>query len=281
MILNLKKPKLIAEIGINHNGSVNLAKRLIDVAKDNGFDYVKFQKRTPEISTPEYQKEVMRDTPWGKMTYLDYKKKIELSLKQYDQINSYCKKKKIKWFVSCWDINSLNDMKKYKFDYHKVASAMITNYPLLNAIAKTKTKTIISTGMCSDKDVEKAVKIFKKHNCKFSLLHCVSTYPASENDLNLNCIKSLKKKYKCEVGYSGHETSVSPTILAYILGASIIERHITLDRSMWGTDQAASLSEDGIRNLSKIINKLPKTLGNGKKKFLKEEKKIAKKLRYW
>ena len=281
MILNLKKPILIAEIGINHNGSLKLAKKLIDLAKQYGFDYVKFQKRTPEISTPDYQKNIERDTPWGRMTYLSYKKKIELSLKQYDQIDSYCKKKKIKWFVSCWDIESLNIMKRYNFDYHKVASAMITNYPLLNAIAKTKIKTIISTGMSSDKDVEKAVKIFRKHKCKFSLLHCVSTYPASEQDLNLNCINSLKKKYKCEIGYSGHETSVSPTILAYIMGATIIERHITLDRSMWGTDQSASLSEEGIRNLSKTINKLPKMLGKGKKKFLKEEKKIAEKLRYW
>ena len=281
MILNLKKPLLIAEIGINHNGSVKLAKRLIDLAKENSFDYVKFQKRTPEISTPEYQKEIMRETPWGRISYLNYKKKIELSLEQYDQIDHYCKKKKIKWFVSCWDINSLNKMKKYKFDYHKVASAMITNYPLLNAIAKTKVKTIISTGMCSEKDVTKAVNIFKKHKCKFSLLHCVSTYPASEQDLNLNCINYLKKKYKCEIGYSGHETSVSPSILAYVLGATIIERHITLDRSMWGTDQSASLSEEGLRNLSKTINKLPKMLGNGKKKFLKDEKKIAQKLRYW
>ncbi len=281
MILNLKKPTLIAEIGINHNGSIKLAKKLIDLAKENGFDYVKFQKRTPEISTPEYQKEIMRETPWGRISYLNYKKKIELSLEQYDQIDHYCKKKKIKWFVSCWDINSLNKMKKYKFDYHKVASAMITNYPLLNAIAKTKVKTIISTGMCSEKDVTKAVNIFKKHKCKFSLLHCVSTYPASEQDLNLNCINYLKKKYKCEIGYSGHETSVSPSILAYVLGATIIERHITLDRSMWGTDQSASLSEEGLRNLSKTINKLPKMLGNGKKKFLKDEKKIAQKLRYW
>ncbi len=281
MILNLKKPLLIAEIGINHNGSVKLAKRLIDLAKENGFDYVKFQKRTPEISTPEFQKEIMRETPWGRISYLNYKKKIEFSLKHYDQIDNYCRKKKIKWFVSCWDINSLNKMRKYKFDYHKVASAMITNYPLLNAIAKTKIKTLISTGMSSEKDVEKAVNIFKKHKCEFSLLHCVSTYPASEQDLNLNCINSLKKKYKCEIGYSGHENSVSPSILAYVLGATIIERHITLDRSMWGTDQSASLSEEGMRKLSRTINKLPKMLGNGKKKILKEERKIAKKLRYW
>jgi N-acetylneuraminate synthase len=280
-MLFLKKPTLIAEIGINHNGSVRLAKKLIDLAKDSGFDYVKFQKRSPEISTPETQKNILRDTPWGLMSYLKYKKKIELSIKQYDEINKYCKKKKIKWFVSCWDIKSFNDMKKYNFDYHKIASAMITNYPLLTEVAKTRTPTIISTGMCTEKDIARAINIFRKHKCKFSLLHCISTYPANEKDLNLNLIKLLKKKFKCPVGYSGHEASVSPTILAYIMGATIIERHITLNRSMWGTDQAASLSNEGIKSLISVINKIPKILGNGKKNFLTEEKKIAKKLRYW
>ncbi len=158
---------------------------------------------------------------------------------------------------------------------------MISNYPLLEAIAKTKTHTIISTGMSNYQDIEKAIKIFKKNKCKFSLLHCISTYPAKEDELNLNCIKTLKKKYKCTVGYSGHESSVSPSIVAYLMGAEIIERHITLDRSMWGTDQAASLSKEGMKNLSQIIKKIPKMLGDGKKKILKDEMPIAKKLRYW
>lgn len=281
MIINFQKPYLIAEIGINHNGSINIAKKLIDLAKDNGFDAVKFQKRNPDITTPNSEKEKLRSTPWGEMTYLNYKKKIEFNIPQYDQISKYCKKRKIEWFVSCWDIGSLKQMKKYNLKYNKVASAMITNYELLDAISKTKKHTFISTGMSSFKDIDKAVRIFKKNKCKFTLLHCVSTYPAKISDLNLNCIKTLKKKYKCPVGYSGHESSVSPSIVATLLGAEVIERHITLDRSMWGTDQAASLSVEGIRNLNDVLTKIPKMMGNGVKKIISEEKQIAKKLRYW
>ena len=275
------KPYLVAEIGINHNGSLKLAKKLIDLAKLNNFDAVKFQKRTPDISTPETQKYKLRETPWGEMTYLNYKKKIEFNLNQYKEIDKYCKQKKIDWFVSCWDIESFQVMKKFNFRYHKVASAMLTNLKLLEAISKSKTHTLISTGMSNYKDIDEAVKIFKKNNCKFTLLHCVSTYPANEKDLNLNCIKTLKKKYKCPIGYSGHESSVSPSIVAYLLGASIIEKHITLDRSMWGTDQSASLSNEGMRTLSDTLFKIPKILGDGKKKILKDEIVIAKKLRYW
>ncbi len=279
--MKYKKPYLIAEIGINHNGSLKLAKRLIDLAKINNFDAVKFQKRTPEISTPETQKFKLRETPWGEMTYLNYKKKIEFNLNQYKQIDKYCREKKIDWFVSCWDIESFKLMKNFKFKYHKIASAMLTNYKLLEVISKSKVHTLISTGMSTYKDIDKAVKIFKKNNCKFTLLHCVSTYPANEKDLNLNCIKTLKKKYNCPIGYSGHESSVSPSVVAYLLGASIIEKHITLDRSMWGTDQSASLSNEGMKALSDILNKIPKMLGNGVKKILKDEILISKKLRYW
>tara|TARA_A100001015_G_C14895603_1_gene674272 strand:- start:145 stop:984 length:840 start_codon:yes stop_codon:yes gene_type:complete len=276
-----KKPYLIGEIGINHNGSLKLAKKLIDLAKLNNFDAVKFQKRTPEISTPENQKNKMRETPWGEISYLEYKKKIEFNLSQYRQIDKYCKQKKIDWFVSCWDIESFKLMKKFKFKYHKVASAMLTNHKLLDVISKSKVHTLISTGMSNYKNIDDAVKIFKKNKCKFTLLHCVSTYPANEKDLNLNCIKTLKKKYRCPVGYSGHESSVSPSIVAYLLGANIIEKHITLDRSMWGTDQSASLSNDGMKILSETLIKIPKMLGTGKKSILKDEIPIAKKLRYW
>lgn len=275
------KPYIIGEIGINHNGDIRIAKKLIDVAKRCNFDAVKFQKRSPDISTPEIQKMKLRETPWGEMTYLNYKKKIEFNIKQYKVIDKYCKSKKIDWFVSCWDIDSFEVMKKFRFKYHKVASAMITNIPLLKKIAKTKVHTLISTGMSNYKDIDVAVKIFKKFNCKFTLLHCVSTYPAKDEHLNLKCIQTLKKKYKCDVGYSGHESSVSPSIIAYMLGASVIERHITLDRSMWGTDQASSLSEVGMKTLTSIIEKTPKILGSGKKKLLKEEILISKKLRYW
>ena len=275
------KPYLVAEIGINHNGSLKLAKKLIDLAKLNNFDAVKFQKRTPDISTPETQKYKLRETPWGEMTYLNYKKKIEFNLNQYKQIDKYCKQKKIDWFVSCWDIESFQVMKKFNFRYHKVASAMLTNLKLLEAISKSKTHTLISTGMSNYKDIDDAVKIFRKNKCKFTLLHCVSTYPANEKDLNLNCIRSLRKKYNCPIGYSGHESSVSPSIVAYLLGACVIEKHITLDRSMWGTDQSASLSSEGMKTLSDVLNKIPKMLGNGKKRILKDEITIAKKLRYW
>ena len=253
-----KKPFLIAEIGINHNGSIKLAKKLIDLAKKYNFDAVKFQKRDPNISTPEIQKSSMRDTPWGYISYLEYKKKIEFSYKDFKEIDKYCKKKKIIWFASPWDLNSLNFLKKFNCKYIKVASAMVTNTKLINAIAKRKQFTFISTGMCTMKDIEKCVSTFKKYKCKFALLHCVSNYPCDEKDLNLNMINVLKNKFKCKVGYSGHENSVSPSIIAYMLGAEIIERHVTLDRASWGTDQAASLEENGISQLTSVIYKIPK-----------------------
>tara|TARA_A100001011_G_scaffold400441_1_gene515017 strand:- start:2670 stop:3536 length:867 start_codon:yes stop_codon:yes gene_type:complete len=277
----LKKPFLIAEIGINHNGSIQLAKKLIDLAARYKFDCVKFQKRTPEICTPEHQKGVIRETPWGQMTYLEYKKKIEFNLSDYKIIDNYCKKKKIKWFASSWDKNSQKIMRTFNSKLNKIASAMITNLDFLKYVASEKKKTFISTGMTSIKDIENAVKIFKKAKCPFVLLHCVSTYPCPEKDLNLNVIRTLKNKFKCEVGYSGHESTVSPSVLAWYLGATVIERHITLDRSMWGTDQSASLSEEGIRNLTSVIYKTPEILGNGLKKFSHNEKNISKKFRYW
>ena len=277
----LKKPFLIGEIGINHNGSLNLAKKLIDLAVTSGFDAVKFQKRNPNISTPEDQKFKLRQTPWGEMTYLNYKKKIEFGLKEFNEIDKFCKKKKIIWFASAWDISSQKFLKKYKCKYNKVASAMLTNTHLLEKIAEEKKLTFISTGMSTMKDISKAINIFKKRKCKFILMHCVSTYPCPIENLNLNLIQVLKKKFKCEVGYSGHESVVSPSLIAYLLGARYIERHITLDRSMWGTDQAASLSESGMQNLSTILNKAPLVLGSGKKILSKQEKDMLKKFKYW
>ena len=279
--INFKKPFLIAEIGINHNSSVKLAKKLIDLAKNSGFDAVKFQKRNPDISTPESQKLKIRNTPWGDITYLAYKKKIEFGFKEYREIDKYCKKLKIIWFASAWDIESLNFLKKFKLKYNKVASAMLTNLDLVKAIAKEKKLTFISTGMSSMKDIQKAINIFKKNKCKFILMHCVSQYPCPEEKLNLKMILTLKEKFKCNVGYSGHEKTVSPSIFAYFLGANYIERHITLDRSMWGTDQSASLSSDGMINLTKILKKSSITLGNGKKNISKQEKEMLKKFKYW
>ena len=280
-IIKRKRPFLIAEIGINHNGSIKLAKQLIDLAKRYNFDSVKFQKRDPNICVPEEQKSKIRSTPWGEMTYLKYKEKIELGEKEFREIDKYCKKIKIDWFCSPWDKNSLNFMKKFKTKYNKVASAMITNLDLVELIAQEKKLTFISTGMSTMPDIDNAVKIFKKNKCDFVLMHCVSTYPCDEKNLNLNLIPVLKKKFKCKIGYSGHETSVSPSLAAWVLGADYIERHITLDRTMYGADQAASLSEPGIRDLTSMLSKFPLMLGNGKKIMATEEKNLIKKFRYW
>lgn len=281
MIKKLKKPYMIAEIGINHNGSFKLAKELILLAKKYNFDCVKFQKRTPEICVPEIQKNIVRSTPWGNMTYFQYKKKIEFNVNEYKNISKFCKKIKINWFCSSWDIESQKLMRQFNFQHNKIASAMATNLEFLDCVAKERKKTFISTGMCTMKDIKNAVKIFNKNNCPFVLMHCVSTYPCPTEELNLNMINTLRDIFKCEVGYSGHEDTVSPTIVAWLLGAKVIERHITLDRSMWGTDQAASLSEEGMEMLSSIISRPKNFLGNGKKKFLTEEKKMLSKFKYW
>jgi|TARA_Y100000389_G_scaffold205146_1_gene264136 N-acetylneuraminate synthase len=280
-MINLKKPFLIAEIGINHNGNIKKTYELIQLAHKYGFDAVKFQKREPEISTPDFQKNLMRQTPWGYISYIDYKKKIEFGNKEYKLIDNYCKKLGIQWFASAWDIESQKFLKKFKCKYNKIASAMLTNYQLCEIVAKEKKHTFISTGMSNLNEIERTIKIFKKNRCKFTLLHCVSSYPCPDEKLNLNTISTLKKKFKCPVGYSGHETSTSPSLLAYILGAEVIERHITLDRSNWGTDQAASLEEQGIRNLTSLIKKSVSILGNGVKKKTLEDKKLLKKFKYW
>ena len=280
-LFNRKKTFLIAEAGINHNGSISDAKKLISLAKKHNFDAVKFQKRDLDICIPEHQKYIKRETPWGNINYLDYKKKIELNISQYAELKKFADKIGITLFVSCWDTNSLKLTKKLNFTYNKVPSAMITNLKFLTEVAKEKKKTFISTGMCLMKDIEKAVSIFKKFKCQFVLMHCVSVYPCDENKLNLNMIVTLKKKFKCDVGYSGHESSVSPSITAFFLGADYIERHITLDRAKWGTDQSASLEEVGMERLTTLIRKIPRTLGDGRKNFLDEEKKVSKKMRYW
>ncbi|WP_435166602.1 N-acetylneuraminate synthase family protein [Candidatus Pelagibacter bacterium nBUS_28] len=276
-----KKPFLIAEIGINHNGSINTAKKIIDLAKKYNFDAVKFQKRNPDISVPIFQKDIMRESPWGYISYLEYKKKIEFGLKEYKIIDKYCKKKNISWFASPWDIDSVNFLKQFKCKYNKIASAMLTNLNLLKAVAKERKHTFVSVGMSKEKDIVKAIQIFQKYKCKFTLMYSVSSYPADDEDLNLLSIRYLKRKYNCDIGYSGHERTVSPTIMAYLLGASVIERHITLDRAMWGTDQAASLAEDGIKTLTETIKKSPSILGT--EKFLKKKKEmdLLKKFKYW
>lgn len=275
-----QKPYLVAEIGINHNGSLDLAKKLVYTAYNSGFDAVKFQKRDPDICVPKDQKNIIRETPWGKITYLAYKKKIELSFKQLTILKKYAKKLGLDFSASCFDINSLKLVNKLN-DFNKIPSAMITNLAFLEQVAKKRKKTLISTGMCRMRDISAAVKIFKKNKCSFELMHCVSLYPCPDDKLNLSMIKTLKKKFKCKVGYSGHEASVSPSLFAYMFGATTIERHITLDRAMWGTDQAASLSIDGMNLLCSSFKKIEDIVGDGIKTFSRDEKKMLHKFKYW
>ncbi len=271
---------VIGEIGINHNGDIDLAKKMIDVSVDAGADAVKFQKRDIDIV---YSKEFLdshRESPWGKKQK-DQKLGLEFDESQYKIINDYCKSKKIEWFASAWDLNSLNFLTKFDLRYNKVASAMIVDLNLLEAIAKQGKYTFISTGMSSYIEIDKAVNIFKKYNCNFELMQCVSAYPFDDSMANLNMIKKLREKYNCKVGYSGHEKGgLAISVAAVALGATSIERHITLDRTMYGSDQAASLTPDGFRSLVNAIRKVEKAIkGDDDKKILKIEEDVAKKLR--
>ncbi len=272
---------IIAEIGINHNGDIELAKKLIDAAAQAGCDAVKFQKRTPEICVPEKMKIIMRETPWGLITYLDYKKKIEFNENEYDLIENYCKQKGIAWSASAWDIESLRFLDKYNLPFNKVASALATHLEFLNEVAKRRILTYVSVGMCDYEDIDAIVKIFKSYSCPLVLMHTISTYPAQDKDLNLKMIQTISSKYNLPVGYSGHESSVSPSVVAASLGAVAIERHITLDRSMWGTDHSASLEPSGLNQLVGAIRKVPIVLGDGVKKVIEGEIEAAKKMRYW
>jgi N-acetylneuraminate synthase len=270
---------ITAEIGINHNGSLKIAKQLIDVAKDAGCDAVKFQKRTVEKVYPKDALDSQRESPWGTTTR-QQKNGLEFSLKEYEDINKYCKKKKIEWYVSCWDIDSQNSMKKFKLKYNKVASAMLTHLNLLEIIAKEKKYTFISTGMSTMKDIETAVKIFKKYHCKFELMHTHSSYPMPLEEANLRVINTLQKKFHCNIGYSGHEVGAYDVCIpAVVLGATSIERHVTLDRTMYGSDQAASLEPDGLRRMVNDVRQVEKILGDGKKRVHKSEIPARDKLR--
>ena len=272
---------IIAEIGINHNGDIELAKKLIDIAAQAGCDAVKFQKRTPEICVPEKMKTIMRDTPWGLITYLDYKKKIEFNENEYDLIESYCKQKNIAWSASAWDIESLRFLDKYNLPFNKVASALATHIEFLKEVAQRKILTYVSVGMCGYEDIDVIVEIFRSYSCPLVLMYTVSTYPAQDKDLNLKMIQTISNKYNLPVGYSGHESSVSPSVVAASLGAVAIERHITLDRSMWGTDHSDSLESSGLNQLVGAIRKVPIVLGDGVKKIIEGELEAAKKMRYW
>ena len=268
-----------AEIGTNHMGSLDLVKKLIDVAKSAGCDAVKFQKRNVE---KVYSKEFLDsplESPWGN-TQRDMRLYREFSLKQFQLIDKHCKKRKIPWYVSCWDIESQLQMRQFKTKYNKVASAMLVHYNLLETIAKERKYTFISTGMSTLQDVDKAVKIFRKYKCSFELLHCHSSYPMPVNEANLKSIPFLQKKFKCKVGYSGHEHSATNvSIPAVMLGATSIERHLTLNRTFYGNDQAASLEPEGFGRLVRDIRLIEKILGDGKKRIFKSEIPTQKKLR--
>ena len=270
---------IIAEIGTNHMGNLKIAKQIIDVAQKAGCDAVKFQKKNiDKIYTKEFLDSPI-DSPWG-TTQREMRLYREFSIKQFEEINKYCKKKKIMWFISCWDTDSQISMRKFKTKYNKVASAMLTHNKLLELIAKEKKYTFISTGMSTMKDISNATKIFKKHKCPFELMHCHSAYPMPTEEANLNMIPTLKKKFKCKVGYSGHEIGATNiSVPAVMMGASSIERHITLSRAAYGHDQAASLEPQGIHRLVRDIRILERIRGNGKKKIWPTEIPNQKKLR--
>lgn len=271
---------VIAEIGINHNGDLNIAKELIDTAKSTGCDAVKFQKRTLDVV---YTKELLdspRDSPWG-TTQREQKEGLEFGKKEYDEIDAYCKKVGIEWLASAWDVESQIFLRSYNLKYNKVASAMLTHLPLLEEIAKEGKHTFISTGMSSFEQIDQAVDIFKKHNCDYTLLHCVSTYPCRDEDCNLRVISSLKDRYGCPVGYSGHEAGILPSVLSVALGADTLERHITLDKTMYGSDQSASLEKQELKQLVNDARSVEGILGDGMKRIIEDELKTENSLRYF
>ena len=268
---------IIAEIGINHNGDLNTAKKLIDAASRAGCDAVKFQKRTPELCVPENKKNVPRETPWGTINYIDYRHKVEFDEHQYLEIDKYCKQKNIAWFASCWDIPSVDFIEKFNTPCYKIPSAKITDKKLVKHIASKGKPVILSTGMSTMKEIRNVVDILG--NIPLLIAHCTSSYPCKIDELNLNMIKTLKKEFNVPVGYSGHEVGLQTTYAAIALGACFIERHITLDRSMWGSDQAASIEPWGFMRLVRDIRIIEKAMGDGIKKVYESEIPTKNKLR--
>ena len=282
--MNSKTTFIIGEIGINHNGSIENAIKLIDYAKKYDFDAVKFQKRTIDLIFSPEELDKNRDTPFGKKNG-DLKRGLEFGKKEYDTIDQYCKKVGIEWFASPWDIESYKFLLDYEPKYMKVASCLLTIKPLIKEIASsTSYRTFISTGMSTIAEIDEAVKIFKdNNNDNFELMHCVSTYPCKSEEVNLNIIATLRKRYGCDIGYSGHEEGLQISCAAVALGATSVERHITLNRTMFGSDQAASISPEGMRILSRDIRITEKAMGISEKSILESEKPIRKKLSnvYW
>ena len=279
ILSRLEMTFITAELGINHNGDIDIAKKLIDTAKLAGCDAVKFQKRTVE---KVYSKEVLdspRNSPWGTTTR-EQKNGLEFSKNEYDIIDKYCKNNHIEWYASAWDVESLEFLKQYELKYNKVASAMLTNMELINKIAQEKKHTFVSTGMSNMDQIKTAVNIFKKNECPFELQHSNSSYPMKIEEANLNCIKTLQNEFECNVGYSGHESlGYLICVAAVILGATSIERHITLDRSMYGSDQPASLEPAGLQRLVRDIRNIELIMGDGEKIIWDSEIPVMKKLR--
>jgi N-acetylneuraminate synthase len=269
---------IVAEIGINHNGDMAICKKLIDSAIEAGCDAVKFQKRDVNIVYTQDFLDLSRESPWG-TTQREQKVGLEFSQEEYEEINQYCKEKQIEWFASAWDLNSQIFLQQYNLNYNKIASAMIVYEDLLKMVALEGKHTFISTGMTTYGDIDKAVNIFKEANCSFELMHTVSCYPMQDKLANLNMINTLRNKYDCDIGYSGHEVGLAISYAASSMGISSLERHITLDRSMYGSDQSASIEPAGLRNLVGAVRKIEIAMGDGIKREIEEETPVAKNLR--
>ena len=269
---------IIAEIGINHNGDIGITKELIDTAVDAGADAVKFQKRTIDLVYKEDMLKGFRESPWG-TTQREQKEGLEFELEDYQEIDSYCKKKNIEWFASAWDLNSQKFLQQFDLKYNKIASAMIVYEDLLKMVASEGKHTFISTGLCVLHDIDMAVEIFNDAKCSFELMHCVSTYPMKDENANLKMINTLRDRYKCNVGYSGHEVGLAVSYGAAAFGITSLERHITLDRSMYGSDQSASIEPPAFKMLVGAVRKIQLALGDGEKRLLEDEIPIASKLR--
>lgn len=268
---------VIGEIGINHNGDIEIAKKLIDVAEASGCNAVKFQKRTPELCVPMAQRTQMRDTPWGYITYMEYREKTEFGQAEYAEIDRHCREVGIAWFASCWDEPSVDFMQRFNVPCFKIASATLTDDNLLKHTRATGKPIVLSTGMSTLEEIDHAVEILGTKD--LILLHAVSTYPAHYNELNLRAIQTLRDRYKVPVGYSGHETGIATSVAAVALEACAVERHITLDRAMWGSDHAASLEPSGLTRLVRDIRLVESSLGDGEKKVIDRELPIIARLR--
>lgn len=265
------------EIGLNHNGDVAIAKKLIDAAVLAGCDAVKFQKRTPELCVPEEQKNVQRETPWGVMTYLDYRKRVEFGLDEYQEIDRYCREKGIDWYASCWDEGSVDFIAQFKPAVWKIASASLTDDKLLKHTSSQGTPVILSTGMSTMEEIRHAASVLDAD--RMLIAHSTSTYPCVPTELNLKMIQTLKSEFACPIGYSGHEVGLQTTYASVALGASFIERHITLDRAMWGSDQAASVEPWGLMRMVRDLRVIEMALGDGVKKVYDSERPVLKRLR--